>query len=117
MVIFSTMDAYALYQQVHFLGLVAFGKRYGRYLYIQAIGLPACGALEVNMVVVMLGPRAVGAAKCVLEAAFVVKHFMYQAPGQKGFECSVNRDPVQGIVNAALNVAVRQRVVFFEKKV
>lgn len=111
-----TAVANTLNEEVDFAGAITFRKLYGRDVYIQAVGLAALHTLEVYMVVVMAG-RAGLFAKSILQAAFVVEHFVDKSTVEEGLECPVNCYTVEVVLDLFLDIPVREGMALPEEKI
>jgi len=108
--------ARTLDQQIDFPGFVSLGQFYRRDFYIQAIGLAALDAFEMNVLMAVLRCGTGFRAKGVFEGAGVIQDLMYQSPVVKGFKRAVYRNAVDILINFTFNVAVRERILLFQKK-
>lgn len=99
----------ALYQQIHLPRLVSL-RQFGGWNInvVEAMGLTANGAFEMNMIMVMICHLTVFVAQCIFESASVIEHFVDHPAVKKCPERAVNGNPVKRRRNFLFNIRVRK---------
>src|SRR5690606_14543484 len=87
-----------------------------RDINIEAIGLAALYALEVDMFMLVRGVGTGVAAERILDGAAVIEHLMDQAAIKESLQRTVNSNPVDLLRDLTLDISMRQCIVLFQEQ-